>query len=523
MVPDLDAARALAVVDEREAALLASPARPIVLVRRRIDDQLATAAVSVSALVAPGNPLVGVMLPYTPLHHLIFRPVPGRPSAVPRAIVLTSGNLTDEPICIDDDDAHTRLAALADAFLTHDRPIHVPCDDSVVRVVDGVEQPVRRSRGYAPLPVTLPVEVAPVLAVGGELKNTFCVASGRHAWMSQHIGDMENLETLAAFARSTEQFSAMYAIAPAVLAADRHPGYLTRRWAHDHAEGRPVVEVQHHHAHVAALMAEHGLDGSAPIVGVAFDGTGYGTQASGAASIWGGEVLVADYDGFERVANLRELPLPGGDAAVRNPCRIALAYLVACGIDPSAGLPAVAACDETERRVIPQQVARGAGIVPTSSMGRLFDAVASLLGVRHRISYEAQAAIELEVLATSCPADRAVPLAFAAAADGTIDAAPLLRVLVDGVRSGVDRAALARGFHDGVVAVVVEIARRERARRGLRVVGLTGGVFQNALLTSLTRAVLEADGFDVLIHRLVPANDGGLALGQAIVAGRRKD
>jgi hydrogenase maturation protein HypF len=341
--------------------------------------------------------------------------------------------------------------------------------------------------------------------------------------MSQHVGDMENLETLAAFARSTEQFEAMYAVAPALLAADRHPGYLTRRWAHEHAGGRPVVEVQHHHAHVAALMAEHGLDGTAPIIGIAFDGTGYGTQPSGETSIWGGEVLVADYDGFARVAHLGELPLPGGDAAVRNPCRVALAYLVACGIDPSRDLPAVAACDETERRVVPQQVAGGAGIVPTSSMGRLFDAVASLLGVRHRISYEAQAAIELEVLAASDATGRSAPLAFAVAGDGTIDAAPVLRALVDSVRSGSDVAALARGFHEAVVAVIVEVARRTRAARGLTIVGLTGGVFQNALLTSLTRTALEAEGFDVLIHRLVPANDGGLALGQAIVAGRRKD
>ncbi len=428
MVPDLDAARRLAHVDQAEVAALCSPARPIVLVRRRADAPL-------SALVAPGNPLVGVMLPYSPLHHLLFEAVPGSDDPVPEVLVLTSGNVSDEPICTDDTEARARLGALADAFCSHDRAIHVPCDDSVVRVVDGEVLPIRRSRGYAPLPVELPVEVAPTLAVGGELKNTFCLADGRHAWVSQHLGDMGNLETLRAFEQAVGQFAEMYRVEPEVLAVDAHPGYLTHRWAREHAAGRPLVQVQHHHAHVASVMAEHGLKGAERVIGVAFDGTGFGPGADGRPSIWGGEVFVADYDGFVRVAHLAELPLPGGDAAVRNPCRVAVAYLAAAGIELDERLAAVAACGEVERRVVVRQVERSVGCVPTTSMGRLVDAVASLLGLRHRVTYEAQAAIELEALATEAEAaDRCAPMRFGSRPDGTIDPVPVLRAVVDGVR-----------------------------------------------------------------------------------------
>ncbi len=514
MVADLDGARSIAHVDEVEAAALTSAARPIVLLRRRPDAPLAHG-------VAPGNPLVGVMLPYTPLHHLLFRPVPGHETVPPVVLVLTSGNLADEPICTDDSDARTRLAGIADAFLTHDRPIAVPCDDSVVRVIDGVQQPVRRSRGYAPLPVPLPIDVVPVLAVGGELKATCCLASGRHAWVGPHVGDMEHLDTLEAFVRTARSFEAMYGVEPMALAADRHPGYLTRRWAADEVARRPgveLVEVQHHHAHVAAVMAENGHDGATPVIGVAFDGTGYATAADGSARIWGGEVIVADYASARRVGHLRELPLPGGDGGVRNPCRIALAYLVALGIEPTLAVPAVAACDETERRVVARQAVTGAGCVPTSSMGRLFDAVASLLGVRHRISYEAQAAIELEALAESGDAT-AFPLAFGLGADGVIDPEPVLRGLLEGRAVGAAVADLAAAFHIAVADVVVRSADRVRAADGLATVALSGGVFQNSLLAGAVRHGLVGAGFDVLTHRLVPPNDGGLSLGQAVVAG----
>ena len=520
MVPDLDAARALAHVDDHAAAALTSPAAPIVLVHRRTDRP---DAVALGDVVAPGNPLVGMMLPYSPLHHLLFRPVPGRATAPPRVLVLTSGNRSNEPICIDDDEARERLADLVDAFVIHDRPIHVPCDDSVVRVIDGDVQPVRRSRGYAPVPVALPVDVRPVLAVGGELKNTFCLAAGRRAFVGPHVGDMENLETLDAFARGVDGFRRMYVIEPEVVAADRHPGYLTRRWALAHGSGR-VVEVQHHHAHVAAVMAEHGLDGAEPVIGVAFDGTGFGTASDGSPQIWGGEVLVADYDRADRVAHLRPLPLPGGDAAVRNPCRIALAYLSALHVPLDDTIPALAACDPVERRVVERQVSRAVHCVPTTSMGRLFDAIASLVGIRHRIGYEAQAAIELEAHALDAEADgRPVPhLRFGTGA-GAFDPEPVIRAVVDEVLAGTDSATVALAFHIAVAAAVGDVCTQVRDRRGHGTVALTGGVFQNALLVRLTRSALRERGFAdtaVLTHRRVPPNDGGLSLGQAVIAGR---
>ncbi len=285
--------------------------------------------------VAPGHPQIGLLLPYTPLHHLLFRAGP-RGRRLPALLVMTSGNLTDEPICYDDGDARRRLARLADGWLVHDRAIHVPCDDSVVRVDDGVELPIRRSRGYAPLPVRLPFEVAPLLAMGGELKNTFCLASGRHAWVSQHIGDMGSLETLAAFERSVGQFGEMYQVAAKRVVADAHPGYQSRRWADDRS-GRPVELVQHHHAHIAAVMVEHGVPAGQQVLGYAFDGTGYGSDGA----IWGGEVLIAGYDGFDRAAHLRYVPLPGGDTTVRKPYRAALAYLWAAGIAWAPDLPPV--------------------------------------------------------------------------------------------------------------------------------------------------------------------------------------
>lgn len=522
MVRDLESARAIAVLGDVEEAVLAGAARPIVLVRRRPDGAVAPG-------VAPGNPLIGVMLPYTPLHHLLFEPVPGAHVAPPTVIVLTSGNRSDEPICFDDADARSRLDALADAFCTHDRPIEVPCDDSVVRVIDGEVQPIRRSRGYAPLPVSLPVEVRPVVGVGGELKNTCCVASGRQAWVGQHVGDMENLETLEAFEASVTAFTRMYRVEPEAYGVDLHPGYLTRRWAVDRfarggvdriARGGVdrIVDVQHHHAHVAALMAEHGLDGSARLLGVAFDGTGFGTAADGTTQIWGGEVLLADYDGFERVGHLVPLPLPGGDGGVRNPCRIAVAYLTALGIDVDPRVPSVAACDPTELAVTVRQVERGVGCVPTTSMGRLFDVIASLLGVRHRVTYEAQAAIELEVLAEQGVPDRA-HLRFGLDADGAIDPGPLLTDLVASVLDGNETADLALAFHVAVADAIRTVADRARATGYAGPVGLTGGVFQNSLLTRLARRALDDAGFTVLMHRVVPPNDGGLALGQAVIAG----
>lgn len=511
MVPDVQTASRIAQVDAAEAAILASPAAPIVLLPRRTGSGLADN-------IAPRNPLVGLLLPYSPLHHLLFAVVPGASVRPPTMLVLTSGNLSDEPICHDNDEALARLGGIADAFLLHDRPIAVPVDDSVVRVLDGEVQPVRRSRGYAPVPVELPVEVSPVLAVGGEMKNTFCVASGRRAWVSQHVGDMENLETLHAFERGVADALHMYRVQPASIAIDPHPGYLTSQWGRAHRSSADVVEVQHHHAHVAAVMAEHGLDGSQPVIGVAFDGTGYGVDGDGGPQLWGGEVLLADYRGFRRVAHLLPLPLPGGDAAVRHPCRTAVAWLTACGL-PTGADPSSAACDDVELDVVRRQVQTGAGVAPTTSMGRLFDVAASLLDVRHRISYEAQAAIELEALARVGDPSRAPLPSFDIGSDLVADPAPVLAALVHLRNDGRAVADLAAAFHAVVADLVLAWVQRLLATHGPLSVALTGGVFQNEVLLREVRGRLATIDIVPLTHRLVPPNDGGLALGQAVIAG----
>jgi hydrogenase maturation protein HypF len=507
MVRDLDAAHAAGLINEREGALLTGVERPIVLLEKRPGGP-------VTGDVAPENPFIGILLPYTPLHHLLFRPVPGSPTPVPEVLVMTSGNLTDEPIAYDNADAHRRLGRIADAWLDHDRPIHVPCDDSVVRVADGEELPIRRSRGYAPLPVRLPFTSASTLAAGGELKNAFCLTSGSDAWMSQHIGDMGSLETLEAFERSMRQFAEIYRVGTRLVAADAHPGYQTRRWAEERSELR-VELVQHHHAHIAAVMVEHEVPPDERVIGFAFDGTGYGPDGA----IWGGEVLIADYDDFERAVHLRYVPLPGGDASIRKPSRAALAHLWSAGIDWADDLPCVEAAPARERTALRRQLERGVQCVPTSSMGRLFDAVSSLIGVRHDATYEAQAAIELEWLAAAHLVD--ARLYRFDVVDGLIDPSPVLRAIIDDQRSGHASGALSAGFHLAVARLIGEEAGRLADATGIRRVALSGGVFQNVLLLRLARSELAARGLDVLTHRVVPPNDGGLALGQAAVAGRR--
>lgn len=505
LVRDLQVARRYAGIDDAEAAVLSSPARPIVLLRRR-------AGAPVADAVAPGSPLLGLLLPYSPLHQLLLAPVPGAGAPIPDALVLTSANRADEPICFTDDDAAHRLPALCDAVLDHNRPIHVPCDDSVVRVVDGRELPIRRSRGYAPLPVDLGRDGPVVLAVGAELKNTCCLTDGARAYLSGHIGDMATLPTLRAFERTVQQLSALRR-RPERLAADLHPGYQTRSWAERHAGDRPLDLVQHHHAHVVALLAEHGRLGQ-PVIGVAFDGTGYG----GDHTIWGGEILAlgADSHRFTRAAHLLAVPLPGGDTAVRNPWRMALAQLWVAGIDWTPDLAPVRAATAAELAVTRSQLDSGVGCVPCSSMGRLFDAVASLLGVRQRIDYEAQAAIELEALADTAPVTDAPALRLAVRADRVIDPTGLVRAMVAALRSGVAPAVLAAQFHQAVAVAVAEAIRGVAG--DVRLVGLTGGAFQNVLLLRACRRELQRAGFHVLVHHTVPPNDGGLALGQAAVA-----
>ncbi|MFJ9419893.1 carbamoyltransferase HypF [Streptomyces sp. NPDC101227] len=518
MVRQADDIEHLVHLTAEERALLTGPARPIVLLRRRTPNPTP----GLSPAVAPGSPDLGVMLPYTPLHHLLFG-LPGDPPG-PRLLVMTSGNVAGEPIVTDDDEALRRLAHLADAWLTHDRPIQVPCDDSVIRICDGEPLFVRRSRGHAPLPITLPLSVPPALAVGGDLKNVLCLGEGRRAWLSAHIGDMDDLATQEAFGRAEAHLETVTGVRPGLLAADRHPGYRSTRWARRHTGDRPLIHVQHHHAHIAAAMAENGLDGRRPVIGVAFDGTGYGDDNA----VWGGEILLADYDGYRRFGRLRYVPLPGGDTTVRRPYRMALAQLRAAGIDWTGDLPPVAACPPDERRLLERQLERGLHCVPTSSMGRLFDAVSSLAGVCHHAGYEAQAAIELEAAALTAHGDHdpgSPGYAFALdaadpAATALADAAPVLAAIVDDLRSGTAPALIAARFHTAVATLVRRCCALARERTGLDTVALTGGVFANTLLAGTTARLLRRDGLTVLRHRRVPPNDGGLALGQLVVAAR---
>ncbi|MCB0180820.1 MAG: carbamoyltransferase HypF [Anaerolineae bacterium] len=540
MAFDIPAVAQFAEVTEPEAALLTSRQRPIVLLKKRPDCFL-------SDLVAPGNDYIGAMLPYTPLHYLLLtqhsnpnsekkdiqpstlNPQPSTsnlqssisqspfsilhsPSSI---LVMTSGNYSNEPIVKDNDEALDRLASLVDAFLLHNRDIHAHCDDSVIRVFEGRELPVRRSRGYAPFPVKLPATVPSILAVGGELKSTFCLTKGNFAFMSQHIGDMENWETWQAFEKSVAHLKALFRVEPEIIAYDLHPGYLSTKWATVQPPDIRLVPVQHHHAHIAAVMAEHGLDGQQPVIGFSFDGTGYGLDQA----IWGGELLVADYQTFRRAAHLKYVPLPGGDASIKRPYRLALAYLWAAGIDWDESLPPVAACPAVERRVVRQQLEKAFNTVPTSSMGRLFDAIAALAGGRQSVTYEAQAAIEFEAIAApEIDALYEFDLLHHSDAPIEIDAGPVIRAVVTDLRAGVERAVIAAKFHNGVAELVLHLSLQMRRETGLNRVALSGGVFQNVTLLQAAVKRLKTNNFEIYTHRQVPPNDGGLALGQAIVA-----
>jgi hydrogenase maturation protein HypF len=550
MLPDLATARRHCELSAAEEALLLSRARPIVVVRRRPNSTIA-------AETAPGQDTIGIMLPYTPLHHLLLE----RAAGFPEALVMTSGNLSEEPIAFSNEDARERLAGLADAFLLHNRDIHTRCDDSVMRVVEtdqpddqadaALVLPLRRSRGYAPFPVRLPFAAPPLLAAGAELKNTFCLTRDDYAFLSHHIGDLENYETLLAFEEGIAHMERLFRARPEALAYDLHPDYLATRYALERAarEGLPAVGVQHHHAHVAAGMAEHGLPPGATVIGVAFDGTGYGDDGA----IWGGEFLVAGYGGYERAAHLRYVPLPGGDRAVREPWRVALAWLDAAALPWDDDLPPVRhACrleagapTEAQDRRLPagsdrlaalrHQLRHRLNAPPTSSMGRLFDAAAALSGVRQVVTYEAQAAIEFESAAD--PGETAayefdchwiagtLPARDSGYAKNAgrmpaiqIDPAPVFASLMADRRAGLPLSRLAARFHNGVALMTRDVCRRLRDAHGLNDVVLSGGVWQNVTLLRQTVRLLRADRFTVYPHRLVPPNDGGLALGQAVVA-----
>jgi hydrogenase maturation protein HypF len=526
MMPDIETVEKHCLVSQEERELLLSPARPIVLLKRKPDSNLVKE-------VAPNQDWVGVMLPYTPLHYLLF----ADPGIKFTALVMTSGNLSEEPIATDNDEARERLATLADAFLMHNRDIHIRCDDSVVRIftsyqlldsqrtgLDTAEQrrlldrrigstyPIRRSRGYSPFPVKLPFNAPQILAAGSELKNTFCITNKDYAFLSHHIGDMENYETLRSFEQGVEHFEKLFRVKPEAIAYDLHPNYLATRYALDRAEHEniPAIGVQHHHAHISACMAEHRLDGTHPVMGIAFDGTGYGEDGA----IWGGEILIADYKSYQRRFHLEYFPLPGGDAAIKKPARTALALLWSLGLGWDESLLPVAEFPEQDQAVLHAQLERKINTPMTSSMGRLFDAAAALAGGRQQVNYEAQAAIEFEAFADSAE-DGQYPFGLK---QDQIQAGGAVEALIQDVKLGIPLSKISARFHNGLARCVLEICLRIRSQTGIDEVALSGGVWQNITLLRRTLSLLKKDSFRVYIHREVPTNDGGLSLGQAVIA-----
>jgi hydrogenase maturation protein HypF len=537
MVADIEAARRFCEVTDQERALLLSSRRPIVLLRKRQTfSDLARGVDRLDQLplaegVAPGNPYLGVMLPYTPVHHLLMRTAKDAP------LVMTSGNRSDEPISYLDDEAIERLGSIGDVFLTHDRPIHVRCDDSVTRIIDGHESPIRRSRGYAPQPIRLPVACScPILAVGGQLKGVFALGRDRQAFLSHHMGDLDHWDAYRAFVRDIGLYEELFAVTPRAIVHDLHPDYASTNYARQRAEsdGLRLIGVQHHHAHMASCMAEHGLNET--VIGVSFDGTGFGTDGA----VWGGEFLVGDYRHFRRAAHLRYVGMPGGDKAIREPWRMAVAHLRDAECTHSlidSRIPAAA------RQTVKAMIERGFNTPQTSSAGRLFDAVAAIVGTRDRVAFEGQAAQQLEWLATEVGPEAPYPFEYfrndassnnngtSLPVSGTkvgdlnpagpldvIDTRPVIRAVLDDVNRGIDSHRIAWRFHSTVVDIIMQTCCVIRKETQLGTVVLSGGVFMNALIaTEAAHGLLNA-GFRVYQQRLVPPNDGGLSLGQLAIA-----
>ncbi|MFA5310039.1 MAG: carbamoyltransferase HypF [Dehalococcoidales bacterium] len=501
MVADMEEARKYCAITKAEAELMASPGSPIVLVKRREKSGLSEA-------VAPGLKYLGVMLPYTPLHHLLLRET-GRP------LVMTSGNISEEPIARDNDEALRRLGGIADYFIRHNRGIYARYDDSVMTVEGDIPRFTRRARGYAPYPVRLPYQSRQILGCGAEEKNTFCLTRDNYAFVSQHIGDMENLETLEHYVNTIALYKKLFRIQPEIIAYDMHPEYLPTRYAGELAEKEKVkpVPVQHHHAHIASCLAENGVSGR--VIGAALDGTGYGTDGH----IWGGEFLVADFKSFTRAGHLEYLPLAGGALAIKKPYRTALGYMTALDIQPDERLPLLKWAANGEYEIIRDQVKKGINAPPTSSMGRLFDAAAALSGVRGVIAYEAQAAIDLESAANDAPGEEGAYPFTCAEEDGVhiIKVHDLIAAIIKDVIKNTPKAAIAARFHNTAAQMIAETCRRIAGQTGLKEVALSGGVFQNRRLTVKSTGLLEAAGFKVYTHRQVPCNDGGISLGQAAV------
>ncbi|MCA9138158.1 MAG: carbamoyltransferase HypF, partial [Planctomycetales bacterium] len=540
MVSDTSQAIAFAKIGDVERRILESAERPIVLVPKRhgsdFDDMLHA--------VAPGNANIGIMLPYSPLHHLLMETT--------SPLVMTSGNVSDEPIARTNSEARERLIGIADGFLLHDRSIQVVCDDSVVRPAGKSLIPIRRSRGFAPIPIKLSTAGPSVLGIGGEIKSTFCITQGQYAYVSQHFGDIGNFATLETFKENIAHFQKLFRVQLDAVAADLHPDYMSSQLAKQLAQSLdlPLIRVQHHHAHAASLLAEHALYTNQPIIACCFDGTGYGTDGS----IWGSEFMIADLHRFNRIAHLNPFAMPGGDAGIRRPYRIALALLQRAGLDWIDEYPCVAACPHAERQLLQRQfeqfhysVAPGSEVLGSevlgdevlggevlgsampgspfsSSMGRLFDGVASIIGIRQKTNYEAQSAIELESIAAPS-IDRVDPNEYAFDfSDGQptlIHYSGLIHAICRDLRRGTDRGWIAAKFHHAIANMIARTCANARLCHGIETIGLTGGVFQNASLLTLATRRLQEQGFNVLTHSIVPPNDGSIALGQALIAQRK--
>jgi hydrogenase maturation protein HypF len=505
MVPDIASAERLCMLSEAARTSLESTRRPIVILPRRTDGP------ALAETLAPGNNTLGIMLPYTPLHYLLFSDSPDQPPTF-SALVMTSGNISEEPIVTGNREAARRLHGIADAFLFHNRDIHTRVDDSVVRIFECRERVLRRSRGYAPFPVALNFPVAEILACGAELKNAFCLTKEHHAFLSQHIGDLENYETLVFFQETLKRMQELFRIAPQAVAYDFHPMYLGTKLALE-LKGVEKIGVQHHHAHIVSCMAENGIAGK--VIGVAFDGTGFGTDGK----IWGGEFLVADFEGFERRAHFRYIPLAGGDAAVREPWRLGVSYLMDTFGEraESLDLPVWKHVAAKKVATVRAMIERGINTVETSACGRLFDAVASISGLRQEVNFEAQAAIELEAVAAA-GVEEQYPYEISDGEAWQIDMRPAIESIVRDVLAGRPVGLIAAVFHNTVATIVVEVCGRLRSAEGLERVCLSGGTFQNLYLLERAVAGLRSGGFEVFLHAKVPPNDGGIALGQAVVA-----
>lgn len=520
MMPDIDTVKKHCHVSVEESALLESRERPIVILERLNSSNIAKQ-------IAPNQNTIGVMLPYTPLHYLLLSNSLGNKSPIADVLVMTSGNVSEEPIAFDNDQARSQLSGLVDYFILHNRPIQIRCDDSVLRYLPENKSNliIRRSRGYTPYPINLPWKLPQILATGAELKNTFCFTRDYYAFTSHHIGDLENYETLISFEEGIKSFEKLFKIQPELIAHDLHPNYLSTQYAIDRSshENIKIIGIQHHHAHIASCMSENHIPSNFYVIGLSFDGTGYGTDGS----IWGGEIFLSDYKQFNRLFHLKYYRLPGGEMAIRNPARAAIAYLLQSNIDLDSRLSPLKSIPSDQLSVIRSQLTHQINSPYTSSMGRLFDVVASLAGLRHSINYEAQAAIELEAIIDHteksayefviCQSDLNNSI-IDQSSQMVIDPSPVLAEIVRDYLSGCPPSIISAKFHNGLVNMIIKLCCEIRKQYSISDVVLSGGVWQNQTLLTNTIINLRKHQFNPIIHNTLPPNDGGLSLGQAIIA-----